>query len=260
MTTNIPDVTGKVAFVTGAGSGIGRASSMALAERGAIVAVCDIAESRHETVKLIEAAGGQAVAYELDIADEAAVKRVIESIVERFGSLDIAHNNAGMAGIAARLDEWDVSMFEKVLDVNTVGTFACMKYELAQMLKQGGGSIINTASTAGMGGTPMMSGYVASKHAVVGLTKTAAVDYAKDNIRVNAVCPASTRTPMIMDWIGGDKAMEAMHNASQPIGRMGLPEEVGSAVLWLGSDASSFITGVILPVDGGQTAVVGGGK
>jgi len=224
------------------------------------VVVCDITDGREETVRLITDQGHTAVALELDIADEQAVAEAVRWTADRFGRLDFAHNNAGVAGTAALLHEWSSDAFAKVLAVNLVGTFNCMKYELAHMVAQGGGSIVNTASVSGLGGSPLMPGYVASKHGVVGLTKVAAVDYAKLNIRVNAVCPSSVRTPMIMDWIAGDEELLNLHNSSQPIGRMGLPEEVAEAVVWLASDKASFVTGVALPVDGAQTAAAGGGK
>ena len=254
------EMNGKVALVTGAGSGIGRSSARAFAARGASVLVCDVTDGRAETVELITAAGGTAVAVRMDVADDESVAAGVQFAVERFGRLDYAHNNAGIAGTAALLHDWSVDTFRQVLSVNLIGTFTCMKYELAQMVAQGGGVIVNTASTSGLGGTPLMPGYVASKHGVVGLTKGAAVDYAKQNIRINCVCPGSVKTPMIMDWIGGDADILAMHNAAQPIGRMALPEEVAEAVVWLASDQASFVTGVALPIDGAMMAAAGGGK
>jgi len=254
------EMDGKVALVTGAGSGIGRCSAQAFAARGAAVLVCDVTDGRDETVNLITKTGGAAVAATMDVTDEESVAAGIQLAVDGFGRLDYAHNNAGVAGTAALLHEWSTDIFEKVLRVNLIGVFTCMKYELAQMLEQGGGSIVNTASTSGLGGTPLMPGYVASKHGVVGLTKGTAVDYAKKNIRINAVCPGSVKTPMIMDWIAGDEDMLKLHNEAQPIGRMALPEEVAEAVVWLASDHAAFVTGVALPVDGAMMAAAGGGK
>lgn len=245
---------GRVALVTGAGSGIGRATARAFARAGAAVAVADIVvAAARETVALIEAEGGEAVAYEVDVTQAAAVEALFAAIVQRWQRLDVAHLNAGVTGefaLTANVSEDD---FDRVVAVNLKGVWLCMKQAIAQMLVQGGGAIVSTASALSFVTMRGCAPYTATKHAVAGLTKSAAVEYAKKNIRINAVCPGVIETPMLMEFERLDErtaALQALH----PAGRFGRPEEIASAVLWLASDAASFTTGTMLSVDGGWVA------
>jgi NAD(P)-dependent dehydrogenase (short-subunit alcohol dehydrogenase family) len=245
---------GKVALVTGAGSGIGRATALAFAREGAQVAVADIvADSARETVALIEAAGGTAVDYRVDVTDSGSVELLFGAIVQRWGRVDIAHLNAGVTGefaLTANVTEDD---FDRVIAVNLKGVWLCMKYAIRQMLEQGGGAIVSTASALSFVTMRGCAPYTATKHAVAGLTKSAAVEYAKKNIRINAVCPGVIETPMLMEFEQLDErtaALQALH----PVGRFGQADEVAKAVLWLASDDSSFTTGTMLSVDGGWVA------
>ncbi len=244
---------GRVALVTGGGSGIGLATCLAFAENGARVAVADISPAGgEETVARIEHAGGEAEFFEVDVTDEVQVARMVNDVVERFDSLDVAYNNAGVEGQRVRLHETTTDHWRKVMSINVDGVFFCMKYELAQMLEQGGGAIVNASSTFGLAGGAG-GPYPASKHAIVGLTKSVALDYAEDGIRVNSIHPGAIETPMIerlrTDPVLGD-ALATMH----PMGRMGRPEEIAAAVVWLCSDDASFVTGHTLVVDGGNLA------
>lgn len=244
---------GRVALVTGGGSGIGRATCLAFAKTGASVAVADISPAGgEETVEQIRQAGGEAEFFAVDVTDEAQVARMVKDVVERFGRLDVAYNNAGVEGQRVRLHETSTDHWRKVMSVNVDGVFFCMKYELPQMLEQGGGAIVNASSTFGLAGGAG-GPYPASKHAVVGLTKSVALDYAEDGIRVNSVHPGAIETPMIerlrSDPVLGE-ALATMH----PMGRMGRPEEIAAAVVWLCSEEASFITGHTLVVDGGNLA------
>ena len=251
---------GKVALVTGAGSGIGRASARAFARAGAAVVVADVDEAGgRETVVLIQQAGGQARFERADVSREEDVLRAVAAAVEGYGRLDFAHNNAGVVGEQARIEGSSLEGWQRVMDVNLTGVFLCLKHEVAHMAARGSGAIVNTASISGMGASPMMVAYSASKHGVIGLTRVVAYDYAKRGIRVNALCPGVTRTPMMEDWIGGSAAIEAVMDASSPIGRMATPEEMADAAVWLCSDRASYVTGIVLPVDGGITALAGGG-
>jgi NAD(P)-dependent dehydrogenase (short-subunit alcohol dehydrogenase family) len=248
---------GRVALVTGAASGIGRSSARAFAEDGARVVVADVlAEQGRETVDLIETAGGEAIYVPADVSRRGDVERLVRTAVETFGRIDCAHNNAGIEGTAAEGTEFHTypdEVWDQVLAVNLKGVWLCMQAEIAQMLTQGGGTIVNTASVAGLvGGTS--PAYSASKHGVVGLTKTAALDYATRGIRVNAVCPGVIRTPMIDRVLASRPEVEQVFLACEPVGRFGTPEEIAAAVVWLSSDAASFLTGVALPVDGGWVA------
>src|SRR6184192_3369973 len=244
---------GKAALVTGGGSGIGRASALTFAREGAKVIVADMAvEGGEETVHLIEQRGGEALFVKAEVSQAAAVEALIARAVQTYGRLDCAHNNAGIEGSAATTTEYAEEMWERVIAINLKGVWLCMKYEIPQMLKQGGGAIVNTASTAGLVGLEGSPAYCASKGGVIQLTRAAALDYAKAGIRVNAVCPGVIRTPMVERLVGTEA--EAGLIAMEPIGRMGKPEEVAEAVVWLCSDAASFVTGNAMPVDGGLVA------
>lgn len=248
-------VDGKIALVTGAGSGIGRATALVFAREGAKVVVADVVvDGGEETVRLIKAAGGEAVFVKADMAKAAEVEAMVQKAVATYGRLDCAHNNAGIEGATGRTADYREEDWNRVISINLTGVWLCMKYEISQMLKQGGGAIVNTASDAGLLGVPQMPAYVASKHGVVGLTKTAALEYAKSGIRVNAVCPGVIKTPMV-ERITGQRAGRAERMAAaEPVGRMGKPEEIAEAVVWLCSEAASFVTGLPMPVDGGIAA------
>ena len=251
---------GKAALVTGAASGIGRASAQAFAREGAAVLVCDVDEQGgRETVELIVAAGGTAAFERVDVSKEADVERMVGTAVDLFGQLDFAHNNAGVVGLQSRIEGTPLDAWQNVIDVNLTGVFLCLKHELEHMAARGSGAIVNTASISGLGASPMMVAYTASKHGVVGLTRVVAYDYAKRGIRVNAICPGVTRTPMMMNWIDGNSVVEAVMDASSPLGRMATPEEMAEATVWLCSERASYVNGVMLPVDGGLTALAGGG-
>ncbi|GGC57039.1 short chain dehydrogenase [Siccirubricoccus deserti] len=249
---------GKSALITGAASGIGRAAALAFAREGAWVAAADLTlEAAQKTVAAIEAQGGQAVAIAVDVTDDAAVQAMVAAAVSAFGGLDCAFNNAGIApfqvnagGVAAA----DVAeeAWMRILDVNLNGVWRSLRHEVAQMRKQGGGAIVNTASIAGLVGLRGSSAYVVSKHGVAGLTKAAAADHAAENIRVNAVCPGYIETPMTEDSMrrNGERIM-----ARVPMARMGKPEEIAEAVVWMCSDRAGFVTGACWTVDGGYTAV-----
>jgi NAD(P)-dependent dehydrogenase (short-subunit alcohol dehydrogenase family) len=244
-----------VALVTGAGSGIGRAAALAFVREGAKVVVADVAtEGGNETVGRIEQAGGQGLFVKADVSAAASVEDMVRTAVEQFGGLDCAFNNAGIEGEQAPTDECTEQNWDRVLSVNLKGVWLCMKYEIAYMRAHGGGAIVNAASVAGLVGFPNIPAYNASKGGVVQLTRTAALEYATDGIRVNAVCPGVIRTPMVERFLGGSPEAEAQFIAMEPVGRMGTPEEIAEAVVWLCSDGASFVTGVPLPVDGGLVA------
>lgn len=246
---------GKVALVTGASSGIGRATALAFAAEGAIVVVSDVDRAGGEqTVASIESIGGTAAFMYADVSQAADVASLIDGIVSRYGQLDYAYNNAGIEGQQATTAEATEENWDRVTGIDLKGCFLCMKYELQQMLKQGSGSIVNCASIAGLVGFPGTSAYVASKHGVIGLTKSAALECATTGIRVNAVCPGVIATPMVDRVTGKVPEAEAAMAHMQPMGRVGQPEEIAAAVLWLCSDAASFVTGIAMPVDGGYVA------
>ncbi len=249
---------GKVALVTGGASGIGRATAVAMAREGARVAVADRAEeTAAETVALINAAGGQAIAIGGDVTKEADVAATVARTVSAFGRIDCAFNNAGVATRAVgpagqRIHELSQASFDTMLAVNLTGVFLCLKHEVAQMLTQGvGGAIVNTASIAGLIGLPTSAHYVAAKHGVVGLTKTAAMEYAQDGIRVNCVNPGYVKTPMTKETME-TRFDEIM--AKVPMRRLGIPEEIAEAVVWMCSDKASFMTGASHVIDGGYYA------
>ncbi len=248
-------VDGKIALVTGAGSGIGRATALVFAREGAKVVVADVVvDGGEETVRQIKAAGGEAIFVKADMAKAAEVEAMVQKAVATYGRLDCAHNNAGIEGATGRTADYHEEDWNRVIGINLTGVWLCMKHEIAQMLKQGGGAIVNTASDAGLLGVPQMPAYVASKHGVVGLTKTAALEYAKSGIRVNAVCPGVIKTPMV-ERITSQRAGRAERMAAaEPVGRMGKPEEIAEAVVWLCSEAASFVTGFPMSVDGGIAA------
>jgi NAD(P)-dependent dehydrogenase (short-subunit alcohol dehydrogenase family) len=248
----------KVALVTGGASGIGRATALAMAREGALVAVADrTEESAAGTVALINATGGQAIAIGGDVTTEAHVAAMVAHTVAAYRRIDCAFNNAGVAGWAVgpgrqRTHELSQASFDAMLAINLTGVFLCLKYEIAQMLAQGGGgAIVNTASIAGLIGLPTSAHYVAAKHGVVGLTKTAAIEYAQDGIRVNCVNPGYVATPMTEEVVK-TRLDEVM--AKVPMNRMGLPDEIAEAVVWLCSDKASFMTGASQVVDGGYYA------
>jgi NAD(P)-dependent dehydrogenase (short-subunit alcohol dehydrogenase family) len=254
MSLNDGALRDKVALVTGAGSGIGRASALAFAQAGARVVVSDVArDGAEETVGLIRSRGGEATVILADVSQSGEVEGLIKATVEAYGRLDCAHNNAGIGSGPGQTAEIELAQWTNVLGVNLTGVWLCMKYEIRQMLAQGGGAMVNTASVAGLvGGTG--SAYVAAKHGVVGLTKNAALEYATRGIRVNAVCPGVIHTPLLDRVFAARPELATAWLAAEPVGRFGTPEEVAAAVVWLCSDAASFVTGLAMPVDGGFVA------
>ena len=250
-------LTGKVALVTGGASGIGRATALTFAREGAKLIIADMnEEGGQQTAHMITENGGAATFVPVDVTQATAVEAMVSKTVDTYGRLDCAHNNAGIAGrIRAPLHECPEDVWDQVLDVNLKGVWLCMKYEILQMLAQGGGAIVNTASIMGLVGSwSGTAAYNASKHGVVGLTKTASLEYARAGIRVNAVCPGYIRTPLIETALLSRPEMEEQIILRHPVGRMGRPEEIAEAVVWLCSDAASFVTGHTMTVDGGYVA------
>ena len=244
---------GKVAIVTGGSFGIGKATALSFAKKGAKVAIVDWVEDS-ETINAIKAIGGEVIFIKCDVSKGEAVRAMVEKTISTFGRLDYAFNNAGIEGENGKTQECTEENWDKTIAVNLKGIWLCMKYEIPEMLRQGKGVIINCASIAGLVGFAGLPAYVASKHGVLGLTKTSALEYAKLGIRVNAVCPGAIKTAMIDRITGNKKEAEEQFAEMEPIGRLGQPEEVANAVLWLCSDEASFVTGHPMAVDGGWIA------
>ena len=249
------ELTGKVAIVTGGSAGIGRAAAWALAGEGAAVVVADVDVDRGEEVaREIEAKGGRAMFIRTDVSDDAQVATMVGRAVDHFGGLDIAFNNAGVEGTPGPTDECTPENWHRTLAVNLTGIWSCMRHEVPRMLERGGGVIVNMSSVAGLVGFATSPAYVASKHGVVGLTRTAALEYATRGIRVNAVCPGIIDTEMIDRFTAGRPEVESAMVDMEPLGRIGRAEEVADAVVWLCSDRSSFVTGQAIAIDGGFVA------
>ncbi len=245
----------QVALVTGASSGIGRATALAFAHEGARVVVADLREKDGEqTVELIRSRGGSAVFTRTDVSKPTEVAGLFERALKIYGRLDFAFNNAGIEGVMASTMDCTEENWDRTIAINLKGVWLCMKHELAHMLPRKGGAIVNCSSVAGLVGFPQLPAYVASKHGIVGLTRCAALECAKQGVRINAVCPGIIRTSMVDRLTQEHPEMEAQLVAGEPIGRIGRPEEIASAVLWLCSDAASFITGQAIAVDGGWVA------
>lgn len=252
MTSMTFDFSGKTVVITGAATGIGRATARAFAKARAAVVIGDVDARAEETVQFITDAGGRAVWQKTDVTNSGEVKALVDRAVAEFGSLDIAFNNAGLLPPTAPLVDQTEEDWHKIMAVDVTGVFLAMKHQLAHMAQVGSGSVINTASVAGLRADPGMAPYVAAKHAVVGLTKAAALDYATQGIRVNAIAPGLVRTPMTERWLN-DPEMRERVLADSPIRRAAEPEEIADLVMFLASDQASVITGAVYPIDGART-------
>jgi NAD(P)-dependent dehydrogenase (short-subunit alcohol dehydrogenase family) len=245
--------TSSAALVTGGGSGLGRATAVAFAEHGISVLVADIDDVMGaETVELVRNAGGEGLYLATDVTSPAEVTAMVAACVAAFGSLDYAVNNAGTTGAPGFTADYDVDDWHRTITLNLDSVFYCLKAEIPVMLAHGGGAIVNVASGAGLVGFAGLPAYVASKHGVVGLTRASALEYAAQGIRINCVCPGSTRTPMLEGFMGGDEKVEKMMRNAVPMRRLGRPEEIAAAIVWLCSDAASFVVGHAMAVDGGS--------
>lgn len=252
MKTGLED---KVVLVTGGASGIGRASCLAFASEGAKVVVADLNhDGGEETASMVRQGGGNAVFVHADVSKASDVDVLVTKTLGTYGRLDCAHNNAGIPGPVSRTGDCSEQDWDDVIRVNLKGVWLCMRREIAEMVKRQSGVIVNTASTAALRGARLASPYAASSHGIVGLTKSAALEYATDGIRINAVCPGIVDTPMIRRHFAGDPKREAQFKAASPIGRMATPDEIAQTVVWLCSDAASYLTGHAMVVDGGWTA------
>lgn len=242
----------KVVIITGAASGIGRATALAFAQEGAKVVLSDRIEKEGlETLKMIKNKGGEGIFIQCDVSSENDVKNMVAKTLEKYGRLDCAYNNAGIEGTPSSTTECTEENWGRTIDINLKGVWLCMKHEIPAMLATGKGSIVNCSSIAGLVGFETIPAYVASKHGVIGLTETAALEFAKKNIRVNAVCPGAIQTPMLERFTQGEEESMA---SQDPMGRVGQPEEISETVLWLCSEKSSYVTGQAIAVDGGWTA------
>jgi NAD(P)-dependent dehydrogenase (short-subunit alcohol dehydrogenase family) len=247
---------GKVAIITGAGSGIGRATSKIFAREGARLVLADLVEEGgQETLRMLKESGADAIFVKTDVSKWHDVDTMVANTIEKYGCLDCAFNNAGIEGEGGQTHECSEANWNRVIAINLTGVWLCLKAEIDQLLKQGkGGAIVNTSSGAGLAGIRGMPAYVAAKHGVAGLTRAAALEYGRHNIRINAVCPGPIRTPMMMRGLQQRPDLEDRYARAEPLKRLGEPEEIGEAVAWLCSDRASYVTGLPMPVDGGFMA------
>jgi NAD(P)-dependent dehydrogenase (short-subunit alcohol dehydrogenase family) len=245
----------KVALITGAGSGIGRATARIFGREGARLVLVDVVETGgQETLLMVKELGAQAIFFRADVAKSADVNSAVAQTLAAYGRLDCAFNNAGIGGAGRLTHEYSEEEWNRVISINLTGVWLCMKAEITQMLKQGGGAIVNTSSIMGLTGAIRVPAYTAAKHGVAGLTKAAALEYGRHGIRINAVCPAPIYTPLLMSGLEKRPDIEQRYIRSEPMKRLGQPEEVGEAVAWLCSDRASYVTGLPMPVDGGYMA------
>ncbi len=245
----------RVGLITGAGSGIGRATAKVFAREGARLVLVDVAEEGgQETLQIVQQLGGAAIFRKADVSRGAEINAAVEDAVWTYGRLDCAFNNAGIGGAGRLTHEYSEEEWNRVIAINLTGVWLCMKAELTQMLKQGSGAIVNTSSIMGLVGAIRVPAYTAAKHGVAGLTKAAALEYGRYGIRINAVCPAPIYTPLLMSGFDKRPDIEQRYIRSEPMKRLGQPEEVGEAVAWLCSDRASYVTGLPMPVDGGYMA------